>query len=128
MEQVIRFAAAALLGTAVCLLLKKSNPELQVPLAAAVCAFTLWGAAGLLKPVKEFLQRAEGLSALSGAYFLPVAKCVVIGILSHGAAELCRDGGQSAMAGAVELGGTAAALYVSLPLLTTLLELMEKLL
>ena len=128
MEQLIRFAAAALLGTAVCLLLKKSNPELQVPLAAAVCTFVLWGGTALLRPLREFLQKAEGLSALSGAYFSPVVKCVAIGILSRGAAELCRDGGQSAMAGAVELGGTAAALYVSLPLLTALLELLEKLL
>ena len=47
---------------------------------------------------------------------------------AKGAADLCRDGGQSAVAGAVELGGAAAALYVSLPLLTALLGFLEKLL
>ena len=128
MEQLIRFSAAALLATAVCLILKRSDPELQLPLAALVCAFVLGGAAVLLGPVKELLAEAEALSGLSAAYFLPVAKCVAIGILSKGAADLCRDGGQSAMAGAVELGGAAAALYVSLPLLSTLLGLLEKLL
>ena len=127
MEQVVRFAAAALLATAVCLLLKRSNPELQVPLAAIACTFVLSGAAVLLRPMREFLEEAEALSGLNGAYYLPVAKCIAIGILSKGAADLCRDGGQSAMAGAVELGGTAAALYVSLPLLTALLDLLRKL-
>ena len=128
MEQIIRFAAAALLATAVCLILKKSNPELQVPLAAVVCGFVLSGAAVLLQPVRELWAEAEALSGLSGVYFQPVVKCVVIGILSKGAADLCRDGGQSAMAGAVELGGAAAALYAALPLLTTLLGLLGRLL
>ena len=128
MELLIRFSAAAALITAVCLLLRRSNPELQVPLAAAGCAFVLLGTLKLLSPVRDFLERAATLSGLSGVYFLPVAKCVVIGIVAKGAADLCRDGGQSAVAGAVELGGAAAALYVSLPLLTTLLGFLEKLL
>lgn len=128
MEQIIRFAAAALLATAVCLLLRRSNPELQLPLAAIVCAFVLGGCLTLLSPVRELLEQAAALTGLSSAYFLPVGKCVAIAILSKGAADLCRDGGQSAMAGAVELGGAAAALYVSLPLVTTLLGLMGRLL
>ena len=128
MDVLIRFSAAAALITAVCLLLRRSNPELQVPLAAAGCALVLGMALKLLSPVREFLERAAALSGLSDAYFLPVAKCVVIGIVAKGAADLCRDGGQSAMAGAVELGGAAAALYVSLPLLTTLLGFLEGLL
>ena len=43
-------------------------------------------------------------------------------------ADLCRDGGQTAMAGAVEFAGAAAALWVSLPLLESLLDLVEALL
>lgn len=128
MEQVIRFSAAALLATAVCLLLRRSNPELQLPLALLLCVAVLAGAAALLGPVRDFLIRTEVLSGLSSAYFLPVVKCVAIGILSKGAADLCRDGGQSAMAGAVELGGTAAALYAALPLFSALLSLLERLL
>ena len=128
MDVLIRFSAAAALITAVCLLRRRRHAELQVPLAAAGCALVLGMALKLLSPVREFLERAAALSGLSDAYFLPVAKCVVIGIVAKGAADLCRDGGQSAMAGAVELGGAAAALYVSLPLLTALLGFLEGLL
>ncbi|MCD7768271.1 MAG: stage III sporulation AC/AD family protein [Oscillospiraceae bacterium] len=128
MEFVAPVAAAALLATAVCLLLRRSNAELLVPLAAAVCVFALYAVSVLLGPVLELLQDARALSGLSDAYFLPVLKCVVIGLLAHFAANLCRDGGQGAMACAVELCGTAAAIYVSLPLLRTLLGLLERLL
>ena len=128
MGELFRFAAAAVLTTAVCLLLRRSNPELQVPLAAVACAFTLYLTLELLAPVRDFLERAAALSGLSDVYLLPVAKCVVIAIVAKGAADLCRDGGQSAVAGAVELGGAAAALYVSLPLLASLLGFLENLL
>ena len=69
MELLIRFSAAAALITAVCLLLRRSNPELQVPLAAAGCAFVLLGTLKLLSPVREFLERAAALSGLS--YSIP---------------------------------------------------------
>ena len=127
MDVLLRIAAASALTTAVCLLLRRSNPELQLPLAAAACAFALLLTVRLLQPVRELLERAAALSGLSGAYLLPVAKCVVIGIVTRGAADLCRDGGQSAVAGAVELGGAAAALWVSLPLLTALLDFLDRL-
>jgi len=128
MGELCRFAAAALAATALCLLLRRSNPELQVPLGAALCCFVLWGAVTMLSPARELLERLIRLSGLGSAYLLPVAKCVAIGILSKTAADLCRDGGQSAMAGAVELGSAAAALCAALPLITSLLGLLEKLL
>ena len=128
MGALLRFCAVALLAAAVCLLLRRSNPELQIPLAAAACGFVLLGTLRLLEPVRALLERAAAMSGLSAAYFLPVAKCVVIGVVAKGAADLCRDGGQSALAGAVELGGAAAALVVSLPLLTALLDFLEGLL
>ena len=128
MEVAIRVAAAALLATSVCLLLKRRNPELLIPLSVVVCIFAFHAAAGALRPVISALDKAKALSGLGEAYFLPVLKCVAIGLITKAAADLCRDGSQTAMAGAVELGGTAAALFVSLPLLQTLLGLLEKLL
>ena len=128
MEVVVKIAAVSLLGTCTALLLRRSNPELAVPLGAAVCVFSLFALSGVLRPIRDFLNEVQSLSGLSSVYFLPVLKCVVIGIAAKAAADLCRDGGQSAMAGAVEFGGTAAALFVSLPLVRSFLELLQKLL
>jgi len=128
MEVIVRIGAAALLAAAVALLLRRSNPELNLPLAALVCAFALFSVLGPLKSLRELLDEAETISALSPAYFQPVLKCVGIGITAKLAADLCRDGGQSAMAGAVELGGTAAALFASLPLMRSFFALLQGLL
>ena len=128
MEVLIRIAAAGLLGSVTALLLKRRAPELSVPLSAAVCAFGIFAAAGLLGDVLDLLREAMALSGLSELYFLPVLKCVALGLVSKTAADLCRDAGQSAMAGAVELGGAVAVLFVALPLLRSLLDLLRALL
>ena len=128
MDVVVRIAAAALLSAAVALLLRRSDPELVIPLSAAVWGFALLCLSGLLEPVRALLERSRSLSGLSAAYFVPVLKCAAIGVTAKAAADLCRDSGQSALAGAVELGGTAAALYVSLPLISGFLDFLEGLL
>ena len=128
MVVVLRIAAAALLSAAVTSLLRRSNPELTVPLSAAVWCFALACLLGLLEPLQALMARSRALSGVDEAYFVPVVKCAAIGVAAKAAADLCRDSGQSAMAGAVELGGAAAALYVSLPLISAFLDFLEGLL
>ena len=125
MELIFRMAAAAILGSCAALLLRRSNPELGLPFSAAVCALCFFAAASLLRPVLELLREASELSGLDAAWFLPVLKCVAIGLISKTASDLCRDAGQSAMAGAVETGGAIAALWTALPLLRTLLGMVR---
>ena len=128
MELIVRLAAVAVAATAAALLMKRGGAPMVLPLSALVCAFALFAAAEALRPLKALLDRFQSIAGLSAAYFLPVVKCVAIGVLAKGAADLCRDGGQTAMAGAVEFGGAVAALWVSLPLMETLLGLLESLL
>lgn len=127
MDAMFSVAAAAVLATAVCLVLKRSNGEMTIPLSIALAASALALLAGLLRPVAELMDETKKLSGLSDAVFYPVLKCVAIGIVSRLAADLCRDGGQNAMAGTVELAGAVCAVYVSLPLIESLLDMLEEL-
>ena len=76
MGALFRFIAAAVGTTAACLLLRRSNPELQLPLAALACAFAAYLTLELLSPVRDFLERVTALSGIGETYLLPVAKCV----------------------------------------------------
>ena len=128
MELVIKLGSAAVLASAVCLLLKKSNPEMGLPLALMVCAGGFILCAGLLGPIISFLERARKVSGLSDAMFYPVVKSVGIGICARISGEVCRDSGQAAMAGSVETLGCVCALYASLPLMESLLDMLEEML
>ena len=121
---VIKAAALAVVGTLCALVIRRSNAEIAAVLSMSVCAAAVWFALGLIEPILDFLSRARALTGLSAAIFSPVLKCVGVALTCRTAADLCRDGGQSAMAGAVELIGAVGALYVSLPLLGTLLDML----
>lgn len=80
-----------------------------------------------MSSVLEVLELAQLGLGLSSAYTAPVIKCVGIGICAKLGSDLCRDAGQTAVASTVELCGAGCALYVSLPLVKTLLGLLGEL-
>ena len=123
----MKTAAAALAASMFCLLLRRSNPELALPIAAAVCVGAMVLALELLRPLLELLSRAGSLGGVPSGMIMPVVKSVGIGICSRIAADMCKDSGQSAMAGSVETVGVICALYTALPLMESLLDMLEDL-
>jgi len=128
MESAAKIVAVAVLASAICLVLKRTNPELNTGISLLFCAAALTAAFTVLSPVLELLEEAKSLSGVSHALYYPLFKCLGIAVVSRLGADLCRDAGQSAMAGAVEFAGAAAAVCVSLPLLSSLMKMMERLL
>lgn len=109
------------------LIIRKNNPELAVVLYLAACAVILAVALGLADGVMEVVGLAKDMSGLTSAVLTPVVKCVGIGIIAKLGADSCRDAGSGSTASAVELAGTIAAVFTALPLMRTLLKMMEDL-
>lgn len=126
-EPVIKVAVLAVFGTVAALMIKRSNAEMAAVLSIAVCAVALYAVFSLVDPILELMGRAKEFAGLSGAVLSPVLKCVGIGLTSRIAADLCRDGGQGAVASTVELMGAVGGLYAALPLVSTLLDMLEEL-
>lgn len=119
-------AAAAAVAAALCaLLLRKSNPELAAVLTLGACAAVLIFALGGVPDLLDAAREARELSGMSAAALSPVLKCVGIGIVARLGADTCRDAGSASCASAVELAGALAALLAALPLLRTLLSMLE---
>ena len=127
MEIVVKAAALGITGSLLALVIKKSNPEMSLLLALAVCIPVAFMGLGLMDELAEFARETARATNVDQAVMSPMLKCVGLGIVTKLASELCRDAGQSAVASSVELAGTAAALYVSLPLIRTLFCMIEEL-
>jgi len=122
-ENVIRCAALVLAVCAVCLILKKSNPELSMLLAAAASVAAAAAAYRTGSVIRELFSEGQKLMGESGAYVSSVLKCVAIGSVTAFSAALCRDASQTALASSIELAGTVAAAAVAVPILISLLEM-----
>jgi len=128
MSYVLKISAAAIASTLCVLLIRSKNPEYAYSLLALTAAAIFASSLTFLPKLIDFINEAVAESPLSPALFMPVIKCVGIAITVKTASELCRDAWQSAAASALEYFGTAAALAVSLPVLSELLVMLEALL
>ena len=128
MDLIVRAVILGIVGAALCLVIKKNSPEIGLVLALAVALLVLGLGMELLSAILDFVEVLQDAAGLSPALLGPVFKTVGIGILTRLAADICKDAGQAAIASTVELAGTVAALYIALPLMQTVFQMIGGLL
>lgn len=124
MDELFKISAAAVAAAMAALVIKRGSAEMSLALTLAALGCCCVLLLGLMRPSVERIRQLISSSKLPPAIFSPVLKCVGIGIVSRIASDICRDGGQAALASAVELAGAAGAVLAALPLMSTLLEMM----
>ncbi len=122
MDIVIKAAAIAVVSALCILLIKKSNQELGLAAALAAAAVICFAAVRLFASILELVRYTILQTGLSSALFLPIIKCVGIAVVVKVTSGLCKDAGQRGIASALEMLGSAAALFTALPLIYSLLE------
>ena len=128
MDIIIRVAIAGIVGSVLSLVLRRGAPEIGLILAVAASLLILIVGMELTSTILSFARVLQNAASLSPALITPVFQTVGIGILTKLSADVCRDAGQGAIAGAVELSGTVAAIYIALPLMQAVFEMIGRLL
>lgn len=97
-------------------------------LSLLVCALILGATCQLFQPVLQVLDTLRSMSGLEEAVTAPVLKVMGIGFVSQIAVTVCEDTGEKALGQAVEVGCSILALYVTLPLISAVLQLLKDIL
>ena len=104
---------AALLG----LVLRRSSPEVTLLLALAAAAAVLLALGQPLGELLAFLDSLTAQAGVSAALFRPLYKIVGIALVIKVGGGLCRDAGESALAGRIRLALRLALLALAAPLM-----------
>lgn len=88
----------------------------------AVTAITV----SYLNPVCTFLKRLTALGDLYDNSLSILLRALGIGLTAEITSMLCKDSGNDSLTKAIQLLGAAAILYVSIPVFTSVLELIQK--
>lgn len=112
---------AAILGT----LLKKRSAELALLLTVAACVLIAILLLDLAKPILEFLSKLRNIAGLEKEIMTPMLKTIGIGLITQIGAGICTDAGESAIGKLIEVCGGILALYVALPLLEAVIDMVE---
>ena len=126
MELYWKAVAAVLLGVVLVLTLRRQ--ELGLLLSMTVGMMVLMVAMTYLKPVLELLDTLKALGNLDGDLIAILMKGVGIGLVTEVAVLVCNDSGNGSMVKALQLLGTVVILWMSMPLFTALLELIQEML
>ena len=120
---IFAFVGSALVMCVLVITVHQLKPELSLLLLIA-CGVVL--TAFLVKsvlPLINELQLFADAGGLDGELMGVVIKSFGICVTVQTASDVCRDAGQTALAGKLELGGKLALFFVALPLFTRLLDL-----
>lgn len=128
MELLLKGLACALAGVVLLRLLDKQGSAVGIPLALVICLLILGVAVSYLQPVVQLLKTIAKLTALDNQMLSIILKAIGISLICQIAALICGDSGSAALGRAIEMTAAAALLWLSVPLINGLLELVQRIL
>lgn len=128
METFLQSVALVLIGVILSLVVGRQSRDMSLLLSLGVCAGVCIAAAGYLGSLVDFLGELRSLGGLDREFLSILLKCAGIGFLAELAGLICTDAGESAMAKAIQILANTVVLFLSLPLLRQMVELLEEVL
>ena len=110
------------------LTVEKQERGLALILAMVTCVMAGLAAFALLEPVVDFLYRLTEIVDIQQEIPGVLMKITGIGLVCELIQMICRDSGNTALAQGMQLLGTGMILLLSLPVLETLLDLVQQIL
>ena len=120
-------AAGALITVLLGLALGKSR-DFSMLLSLAACTMISILALTYLEPILEFIRELEGIRQLQGDMLSILLKAAGIGLVAEIADMICADAGNASLGKSLQLLGTGVILCLSLPILRTMLDLIQMIL
>ena len=128
MDGFVKCCGAVLVSVILILSLGVKGKDIAAVLALLVCCLTLLTALRYLEPVIDFVDKLIQIGNLDLSLVSVLLKAVGIGIVSEIAALICTDSGNGSLGKALQILGTAVIMWLSIPLFTMVLELIQALL
>ncbi|MBO5952658.1 MAG: hypothetical protein J6Q53_00810 [Oscillospiraceae bacterium] len=124
----MKAGAAVLVTAALYLVLSKRDRDISMLLTVVVCCMVLGAALTYLEPVFTLFRRLQDLSSMDPEVFGILLKSVGIGLLGEIVALICTDIGNAALGKSLQILAIAVIMWLSIPLLTSLLDLVGNIL
>jgi len=125
---IVKLIGIGLISLVIIIIVKQYKPEfaLYVSLAASILILTL--VFEKLFSVINLLTNIANKTAINTTFIALLIKITGIAILTEFAVSICKDCGESAIASKMDIGGKIMIVTVSIPIISSLLETVVKVL
>ena len=126
MELFLQSCGLVLLAVILMLSIGSGSKDISIAVSIGVCVLILTAAMAYIKPVLQFVDTLTQVGGLNRNLVQILMKAAGICIIGEFASLVCSDAGNSSMAKGIQFLATAVILWLSLPLFSMLLELLQK--
>lgn len=123
---ILQIVGLGVIATILIVVLKAQRPEMaiQVSIITGIVIFIL--IANKLSAVLSLLSSFASKANIDMSYLRVLLKIIGIAYISEFGAEVCKDAGESSIASKIELAGKVTVIVLAVPIVTSLLNLIIK--
>lgn len=126
--EAVKISALAVVSVLLIVTLKPFRKEFAVSLSI-LCGIMIFGYVFVyLKSVVAAVGGIMSRFNINGAAAEVIFKIICVAYICEFASGICRDAGESAIASKVETGGKLIIVYLAMPIVTSLIDLLSKIL
>lgn len=126
--EVIKIIGIALVALIIIVLLRQYKPEFTIYISLLAGALILLLVMDKFTGIVNLLQSLANKTSINCTFLALLIKITGIAFLSEFAVSICKDSGEAAIANKIEIGTKIIIISMSIPIITSLLEIILNLL
>lgn len=126
--EIIKMIGIAFIALITIILLKQYRPEFAVYISLLTGVLILILVIDQLAGIINLLQSLASKTSINMSFLSLLIKITGIAFLSEFAVSICRDSGEGAIASKIEIGSKIVIISMSIPIISSLLEIILKIL
>ncbi len=128
MEEIIKIIGIGLVALVIIIILKQYRPEYAIYVSIISGILILFLAMEKLSGVINLLQSISDKTYINKQFLGILLKITGIAIITEFAVSVCSDAGEKAVASKIEIGSKVVIITMSIPIISSLLELIIEIL
>ena len=124
MSEVIKIIGIGMIALIIIIVIKQYRPEFAIYISIIAGILILSISLQKMGEIVTLIQSVSEKAGINGKFISILLKITGIAILTEFAVSVCKDSGQSAIASKIEMGGKVIIISMSIPIISSLLELM----
>ena len=126
--EIIKIVGIALIALVIIIMLKQYRPEYAIFISILTGILILILVMDMLTGIINLIQSIEDKFSINTQFIALLIKITGIAFLSEFAVSICKDSGEAAIASKIEIGSKIIIISMSIPIISSLLEIILKIL
>ena len=128
MDIVVKIIGVGLIALVISMVLKQYKPDMSIYISLIAGCIIMFMVIDKLGNIVQLLKTVASKIEINKGFLDILLKITGIAILSEIAISLCKDAGESSLANKIEIGTKVIIISFSIPIISSLLELVIKIL